>query len=115
MSDLSPILYWSHVPQKPTLHVIRMKDQAHSAQVLITCREKNGDEEMTIANVIVPFRYDLFDCSICEGKGWVSLFGGIGEECPWCLGDKRSTMDEAREIACALYWSWLRSPKGDCK
>jgi hypothetical protein len=128
--NTSPTLYWSHVPttgddpgwnllvclpdhpQQPKLQVVRLMDKAHGAQVMITAREKDGDEEIIVADVIVPFRDDLADCSICDGKGWTISSGGVGDDCPWCWGDKRSAMDEAREIACALYWSWLRSPNG---
>ena len=125
--NTSPVLYWSHVPMgggdggwnllkchpdhdlQPTLSVNR--GSRLDAEVTITC-VGDGDEEVVIANVIVPFRDDIAACSICNGDGCVVLCDDTKEECPWCLGVGSSAMDEAREIACALYWSWLRSPNG---
>lgn len=128
----SPVLHWSHVPdsngdggwnliechpehvRQPVLRVMRMVDPEFSARVVITCRDDEGDDEITIADIIVPYRFDLFDCSVCGGIGeYMSLISDCVEEtCPWCNGIGRSAMDEAREIASALYWSWLRSPNG---
>jgi len=130
--NTSPVLHWSHVsmgggdsgwnllqckpdhPQQPTLCVERMPDQYHAAQVTITCRERDGDDEIVIADVIVPYRDDIPDCSICGGNGWVAG-ADTKVECPWCMGDERTPMDEAKEIACAIYWSWIRSPNGGGK
>jgi len=92
-------------PLRPVLRITRTKND--DAEVLITCREKDDDTKFVVANVIVPWRFDLWNCSICEGSGFQ------GEVvCPWCKGHERTAMDETREIACALYWSWLRSPNG---
>lgn len=130
-ANTSPVLYWSHVPTiedgggwnhiescpdhclKPVISVRRIMDQAHAAMIEITCQDLKTKKEIIIANVIVPFRNDIGDCSVCEGRGSIVFGGGEEEtECPWCLGDKQSAMDEAKEIACAIYWSWLRSPNG---
>jgi hypothetical protein len=126
--NTSPILYWSHVPMgggdsgwnllecrpdhrlQPLLKVTRGARQM-DASVSITFRS-DDDKEIVIAEVVVPFRDDLEPCSICGGNGYVVLNGSKKEECPWCLGVKSTAMDEAKEIACALYWSWLRSPNG---
>jgi len=125
--NTSPTLYWSHIdggwdllecmpfhPQQPSLHVVRMPGKDLGAQVLITCHEWDDDDNgvITIADVIVPFRDSLYECSICGGTG---LDSNSNDECPWCQGNKKTAMDEAREIACALYWSWLRSPNGGGK
>ena len=131
--NTSPVLYWYHVPtaqddggwshiesrpdhcQRPIICVMRMGGQAHAARVNITCQNSETKKRIIVADVIVPFRYDLVDCLFCMGKGWTVFRGEEMEECPWCLGDKQSAMDEAKEIACAIYWSWLRSPNGGGK
>lgn len=125
--NTSPVLYWTHTSMgggdsgwnqlechpdhrtQPTLRIIRV--QRLDAEVSITCRGDN-DDEVVIAEVLVPFRDDLAVCSVCDGDGYVMLDGDTKEECPWCLGVESTGMDEAKEIACALYWSWLRSPNG---
>jgi DnaJ-class molecular chaperone len=94
---------------QPTLRVTR--GQRLDAEVSITCRGE-GDDEIVVANVVVPFRDNIAPCSVCAGNGWIVLGSDAKEECPWCLGVESTAMDEAREIACALYWSWLRSPNG---
>ena len=123
--NTSPVLYWTHAPMgggdsgwnqlechpdhrlQPTLRVTR--GHRLDAEVSITCRGDN-DDEVVIANVLVPFRDGIAACSVCAGDGCVTLNGETKEECPWCLGVESTAMDEAKEIACALYWSWLRSP-----
>lgn len=122
----SPVLYWTHVPigggdsgwnllechpdhrLQPTLRVMRRRSL--DAEVLITCRG-DSDDEVIIANVLVPFRDDIAACSVCAGRGYVAS-GFTRDDCPWCLGVESTAMDEGREIAFALYWSWLRSPNG---
>jgi hypothetical protein len=58
-----------------------------------------------IAVVKVPYRTDLGPCSCCHGIGKKEQ-----RMCLWCAGHGASVMDEAKEIAAAIYWSWIRSP-----
>lgn len=121
MKNQSPTLHWSHGPKEwdalvcqpehPLSPVLAVTRRGYDARVTITCCEPGSDEELTIADVVVPHRNDLFDCSVCNGVGQtIAATGSI--ECQWCRGLQRTAMDEGKEIACALYWSWLRSPNG---
>jgi len=91
---------------QPVLLITR--GRCSDAEVSITCKNEGGDE-VVIANVIVPFRDGIAACSICDGDGGVTLDGDTKEECPWCLGVESTSMDEAKEIASALYWSWIKT------
>jgi len=57
-----------------------------------------------IAVVKVPYRTDLEPCSACNGEGKRD-----GKMCLWCAGHGESVLDEAKQIAAAIYWSWIRS------
>ena len=120
---LSPTLYWWHAGEDdtelvlkcepdhcraPVLRVHRCLQDDH-ASVYVCCRGDN-DEEITIGDVLVPWRVDLPECSCCSGIG--KCHDGKTDttyDCPWCKGTGLSVMDEGKEISSALYWSWLRS------
>jgi len=78
------------------------------AEVMITATD-DADDEMVVAHVQVPLTDDIEgNCSICGGSALVPGADGEPVDCPWCV-DGASVMDEAKEIAAALYWSWIRS------
>jgi len=72
----------------------------------VECEATIDGERGVIFAVDVPWREEMPDCSVCCGAG----VNPAGEVCTWCNGEGSSPLDEAKEIAAALYWSWIRSP-----
>jgi len=85
------------------------------AEVMITATD-DDDDEVVVAHVQVPLTDGIEgNCSICGGGALVLGADGEPMDCPWCV-EGASVVDEAKEIAAALYWSWIRSagPRGGC-
>ena len=125
LQQLSPVIYWQLGADRatPRLHArpshpyqpeLRVSEFGRGvAQVTLVIQRPDKANREVVFAVRPLLRDGMPDCSVCDGKQVLDdAQTGIPRTCWWCHGLGRTALDEAKEIAAALYWSWLRSPAG---